>query len=176
MFFILFWALTVEFTGQSMGQAKKTKTSLPVFIHNILNCVPKTNTAFYLERHGGKWLFAVVVQGVTNWALTSLAPQQWESPDNMRQAALIPQIVFLYRLDIHITVLCLSWHTEFVWLKEPEASSKSNPMSGFMTCKKLQDWTDSWVIWEKYVLKCLSTESVFWVSKITEQPLICCVL
>ncbi len=32
-------------------------TSLPVFIQNILNCVPKTNEAFTgLERHGGKWL------------------------------------------------------------------------------------------------------------------------
>ncbi len=30
---------------------------LPVFIQNILNCVPKTNKAFTgLERHGGKWL------------------------------------------------------------------------------------------------------------------------
>ncbi len=34
-----------------------TVTSLPVFIQNILNCVPKTNEAFTdLERHGGKWL------------------------------------------------------------------------------------------------------------------------
>ncbi len=34
-----------------------TVTSLPVFIQNILNCVPKTNKAFTgLERHGGKWL------------------------------------------------------------------------------------------------------------------------
>ncbi len=32
-------------------------TSLPVFIQNILNYVPKTNKAFMgLERHGGKWL------------------------------------------------------------------------------------------------------------------------
>ncbi len=32
-------------------------TSLPVFIQNILNCVPKTNEAFTgLERHGGKQL------------------------------------------------------------------------------------------------------------------------
>ncbi len=32
-----------------------TVTSLPVFIQNILNCVPKTNEAFTgLERHGGK--------------------------------------------------------------------------------------------------------------------------
>ncbi len=31
-----------------------TVTSLPVFIQNILNCVPKTNEAFTgLERHGG---------------------------------------------------------------------------------------------------------------------------
>ncbi len=31
-----------------------TVTSLPVFIQNILNCVPKTNKAFTgLERHGG---------------------------------------------------------------------------------------------------------------------------
>ncbi len=30
-----------------------TVTSLPVFIHNILNCVPKTNEAYTgLERHG----------------------------------------------------------------------------------------------------------------------------
>ncbi len=34
-----------------------TVTSLPVFIQNILNCVPKTNKAFTgLERHGGKRL------------------------------------------------------------------------------------------------------------------------
>ncbi len=34
-----------------------TVTNLPVFIQNILNCVPKTNEAFMgLERHGGKWL------------------------------------------------------------------------------------------------------------------------
>ncbi len=34
-----------------------TVTSLPVFIQNILNCVPKTNKAFTgLEQHGGKWL------------------------------------------------------------------------------------------------------------------------
>ncbi len=34
-----------------------TVTSLPVFIQNILNCVPKMNKAFTgLERHGGKWL------------------------------------------------------------------------------------------------------------------------
>ncbi len=33
-----------------------TVTSLPVFIQNILNCVPKTNKAFTgLERQGGKW-------------------------------------------------------------------------------------------------------------------------
>ncbi len=33
-----------------------TVTSLPVFIQNILNCVPKTNKAFTgSERHGGKW-------------------------------------------------------------------------------------------------------------------------
>ncbi len=35
-----------------------TVTSLPVFIHNILNCVLKTNEAFTgLERHGvsDKW-------------------------------------------------------------------------------------------------------------------------
>ncbi len=32
-----------------------TVTSLPVFIQNILNCVPKMNKAFTgLERHGGK--------------------------------------------------------------------------------------------------------------------------
>ncbi len=31
-----------------------TVTSLPVFIQNILNCVPKTNKAFTsLERHEG---------------------------------------------------------------------------------------------------------------------------
>ncbi len=30
-----------------------TVTSLPVFIQNILNCVPRTNEAFMgLERHG----------------------------------------------------------------------------------------------------------------------------
>ncbi len=34
-----------------------TVTSLPVFIQNILNCVPKTNEAFTgSEGHGGKWL------------------------------------------------------------------------------------------------------------------------
>jgi len=34
-----------------------TISSLPVFIQNILNCVPKTNEAFTgLERHGGKWI------------------------------------------------------------------------------------------------------------------------
>ncbi len=34
-----------------------TVTSLPVFIQNILNCVPKMNKAFTdLEWHGGKWL------------------------------------------------------------------------------------------------------------------------
>ncbi len=34
-----------------------TVTSLPVFIQNILNCVPKTNKAFTgLERHGDEWL------------------------------------------------------------------------------------------------------------------------
>ncbi len=34
-----------------------TVTSLPVFIQNILNWVPKTNKAFTgLERHGSKWL------------------------------------------------------------------------------------------------------------------------
>ncbi len=33
-----------------------TVTNLPVFIQNILNCVPKTNEAFTgSERHGGKW-------------------------------------------------------------------------------------------------------------------------
>ncbi len=33
-----------------------TVTSLPVFIQNILNCVPKTNEAFTgSERHEGKW-------------------------------------------------------------------------------------------------------------------------
>ncbi len=32
-------------------------TGLPIFIQNILNCVPKTNKAFKgSERHGGKWL------------------------------------------------------------------------------------------------------------------------
>ncbi len=37
-----------------------TVTSLPVFIQNILNCVPKTNEAFTgLERHGGKWLMTI---------------------------------------------------------------------------------------------------------------------
>ncbi len=34
-----------------------TVTSLPVFIQNILNCVPKMIEAFTgLERHVGKWL------------------------------------------------------------------------------------------------------------------------
>ncbi len=33
-----------------------TVTSLPVFIQNILSCVPKTNEAFMgSERNGGKW-------------------------------------------------------------------------------------------------------------------------
>ncbi len=32
-----------------------TVTSLPIFIQNSLNCVPKTNKTFTgLERHGGK--------------------------------------------------------------------------------------------------------------------------
>jgi len=93
------------------------------------------------------------VYNETNRALTSLTPQRWESPDNMRQAALIPQIVLLYRLDFHITV-CLSWRTEFVWLWEPEASSKSNLLFGVMTCRILQDWSE--------FLAYLSTASVFW--------------
>ncbi len=39
-----------------------TVTSLPVFIHNILNCVPNTNKAFTgLERPGGKWLKTKIV-------------------------------------------------------------------------------------------------------------------
>ncbi len=34
-----------------------TVSTLPVFIQNILNRVPKTNKALTgLERHGGKWL------------------------------------------------------------------------------------------------------------------------
>ncbi len=34
-----------------------TVTSLPVFIKNILNYVPKTNVAFMeLERYAGKWI------------------------------------------------------------------------------------------------------------------------
>ncbi len=34
-----------------------TVTNLPVFIQNILNCVPKMNKAFTgLQQHGGKWL------------------------------------------------------------------------------------------------------------------------
>ncbi len=38
-----------------------TVTSLPVFIWNILNCVPKTNKAFTgLERHGGKVINATI--------------------------------------------------------------------------------------------------------------------
>ncbi len=53
MSFILFWALTVLFTWQSMGQSQASR----FFIQNFLNCVPKTNEAFTgLERHGGKWL------------------------------------------------------------------------------------------------------------------------
>ncbi len=36
-----------------------TDISLPVFIQNILNCVPRMNEAFMgLERHGGKWLMS----------------------------------------------------------------------------------------------------------------------
>ncbi len=49
VFFILFWALT----GVNCLAVNETVTSLPVFIQNILNCVPKTNKAFTgLERHG----------------------------------------------------------------------------------------------------------------------------
>ncbi len=33
-----------------------TVTSLPVFIQNILNCLPKTNKAFTGLEPGGKWL------------------------------------------------------------------------------------------------------------------------
>ncbi len=41
-----------------------TVTSLPVFIQNILNCVPKTNEAFTsLERRGGKWLMTIFFSG-----------------------------------------------------------------------------------------------------------------
>ncbi len=37
-----------------------TVTGLPVFIYNILNCVPKTNKAFMeLERHAGKWIMTL---------------------------------------------------------------------------------------------------------------------
>ncbi len=40
-------------------------TNIPVFIQNILNCVPKTNIAFTgLERHGGKWLMINFYFGV----------------------------------------------------------------------------------------------------------------
>ncbi len=36
-----------------------TVPSLPFFIQNILNCVPKKNKAFTgLEQRGGKWLMA----------------------------------------------------------------------------------------------------------------------
>ncbi len=46
-----------------------TVTSLPVFIQNILNCVPKTNEAFTgLERYGGKWLMTKV----SFWGLVTL--------------------------------------------------------------------------------------------------------
>ncbi len=47
-----------------------TVTSLPVFIWNILICVPKTNKAFMgLERHGVKWLMTKFSfwGGVTLW-------------------------------------------------------------------------------------------------------------
>ncbi len=38
-----------------------TVTSLPVFIWNILNCVPKTNQAFMeLERHARKWIMLIL--------------------------------------------------------------------------------------------------------------------
>ncbi len=41
-----------------------TVTSLPVFIQNILNCVPKMNKAFMgLERHEGKWLMTKIYFG-----------------------------------------------------------------------------------------------------------------
>ncbi len=44
-----------------------TVTNLPVFIQNILNCVPKTNKAFTgLERHGGKWLMTIFILGWSN--------------------------------------------------------------------------------------------------------------
>uniref|UniRef100_A0A9J7XI29 Stathmin-like 3 n=1 Tax=Cyprinus carpio carpio TaxID=630221 RepID=A0A9J7XI29_CYPCA len=42
-----------------------TVTSLPVFIQNILNCVPKTDEAFTgLEQHGEKMISSEVLEGV----------------------------------------------------------------------------------------------------------------
>ncbi len=62
-----------------------TVTCLPVFIQNILNCVPKTNKAFTgLERHGGKWLMTTFSfwGGVTyssNYFLTEKLERTLES-------------------------------------------------------------------------------------------------
>ncbi len=45
------------FCSQCSSTEPQEHNSLPVFIQNILNCVPKTNKAFTgLERHVGKWL------------------------------------------------------------------------------------------------------------------------
>ncbi len=65
-----------------------TVTILPVFIHNILNCVLKTNKAIMgLERYGGKWLMTTFVfwGGVTLYLMTSKqlldlkCRKQWQS-------------------------------------------------------------------------------------------------
>ncbi len=60
--FYAFLNLTVLIVWQSMGV-----TSLPLFIPNILNCVPKTNKAFRgLERHGGVINNKIFILGWSN--------------------------------------------------------------------------------------------------------------
>ncbi len=54
----VFWRCFSFFSGPWQSYLYDgTVTSLPVFIYNILNCVPETNEAFMeLERHAGKWI------------------------------------------------------------------------------------------------------------------------
>ncbi len=60
----LFWRCFYTFLDLNSGiylAVDGTVTSLPVFIWNILNCVPKTNQAFMeLERHAGKWIMFIL--------------------------------------------------------------------------------------------------------------------
>ncbi len=47
----------LDLDSESYLAVNGTVTSLPVFIQNIVKCVPTMNKAFTgLERHGGKWL------------------------------------------------------------------------------------------------------------------------